>query len=213
MVSMRGVTRKPVRSKYAGPWASPYEASRVLGVHPGDLEQARERGIIREGVHYRVISTGRRCRRVFVYDLPRLRQEWAEIAPRLRRSYMLGRQRYVPPDSGQPAGQSMPALHAIRVLTKQPPMRATPKSEPKSPEQPQTDHRKPRYEAERPFCGPPLPSLGDSDGDGYVGLQLPQKRRTRNGNEGLTNFCFAVVIRHGARGQNNNRGSRSQARA
>ena len=91
---MRRVIHKEYRSVYPKPWASPPHVSKVFGINPGELTQARKHGIIQEGVYFQVVKLTAARKRLFVYGLDLLREQWPQIDRLLRGSYTLGRRQF-----------------------------------------------------------------------------------------------------------------------
>lgn len=175
--------RQSYRSVYGYPWASPHEVSKTLGINPDDLRRAREFGILKEVRDYRIAGRTRGRRRTFVYDIERIREGLPFIQELLRRSYVLSRSEFeqmllqleiaakaAGVVEGEPTARMPPAPGRQVSRSTEKAGGRTASAKPRQPEAKPAPTRapegwEPRYEAERPFCGPPLPPLGDSGRD------------------------------------------------
>ena len=78
------------RSVYPRPWVSTRGLSRLLGVHPADIHRARALGLIREGEHFKLASTTRSGKHLYIFHYDRMVEYWPHLRTMVSESYRLG---------------------------------------------------------------------------------------------------------------------------
>ena len=69
------------RSIYRWPWGSAHELCKRLGVTWQDVARARECELLVEGLHYVVERTNSMGRPQYVFNIPKVEEDWPELQP------------------------------------------------------------------------------------------------------------------------------------